>query len=496
MRFGRHAVWSAFVFAGSAQALTLAELKQELAQHPEAEWSAGETPAVAQFGGKAHAFGLPAAWLEARKGLETVLEFPTPEGAPTTFDWRNASGINWVSPVKNQGRCGSCVAFAATAAFESQFNVAIGRAGVDFDASEQDLFSRIGSCDSGSWPASATAALRSRGALDEACYPYVSGRLGEDAPTSGACADAAARAIKITGSQTFGPSQAKAALLNGPLMTTMTVYEDFMFYTGGVYRHVAGDYAGGHAVTIVGYDDEARAWIVKNSWGTDWGESGFFRIAYDDVSGVGSSNTAFTLSTPNTYLKLASPTHLSAVAGDLELRGVTTRDLALDGAPFSIVGKGTARSRHDGRLDTTSLSATVDTTALEDGVYEVKLASEVSGQTARPWYAVVAVANHPQNVVVTLAPDAFDPSRPIRDRVFFNIGATVDRVPLTSIDFVIEKADGAPVRTTMIEDPGTRAKIGWRTASYANGDYRVKAVGKIGALQAFSSGWTHLTVQN
>jgi len=71
----------------------------------------------------------------------------------------------------------------------------------------------------------------------------------------------------------------------GPLTTTFTVYSDFFSYRSGVYTYTSGTYQGGHAVLIVGYDDPGQYFIVKNSWGTGWGEAGFFRIAYSEVSG-------------------------------------------------------------------------------------------------------------------------------------------------------------------------------------------------------------------
>ena len=52
-----------------------------------------------------------------------------------------------------------------------------------------------------------------------------------------------------------------------------------------MYTHVSGGYAGDHAILTVGYDDANQCFIVKNSWGTGWGESGFFRIAYSEITG-------------------------------------------------------------------------------------------------------------------------------------------------------------------------------------------------------------------
>jgi hypothetical protein len=68
----------------------------------------------------------------------------------------------------------------------------------------------------------------------------------------------------------------------GSVTACFYVYQDFFSYGGGVYRHVSGGLAGGHCVVLVGYDDNQGCWIAKNSWGTGWGESGFFRIGYGE----------------------------------------------------------------------------------------------------------------------------------------------------------------------------------------------------------------------
>ena len=75
---------------------------------------------------------------------------------------------------------------------------------------------------------------------------------------------------------------------HGPLVTTFDVYYDFYYYTGGIYKYTSGKYQGGHAVLIVGYRDDPLVdgggyFIVKNSWGLDWGEDGYFNIAYSQI---------------------------------------------------------------------------------------------------------------------------------------------------------------------------------------------------------------------
>jgi len=69
-------------------------------------------------------------------------------------------------------------------------------------------------------------------------------------------------------------------MTNGPVEVAFTVYADFETYTGGIYHHVTGDELGGHAVKMLGWGVENGTpyWIVANSWNSDWGEGGFFRI--------------------------------------------------------------------------------------------------------------------------------------------------------------------------------------------------------------------------
>ena len=59
------------------------------------------------------------------------------------------------------------------------------------------------------------------------------------------------------------------------------VYSDFPAYTKGVYERTTDQAEGGHCVCCVGYDNARQAWLCKNSWGTGWGEDGFFWIGYE-----------------------------------------------------------------------------------------------------------------------------------------------------------------------------------------------------------------------
>ncbi|HVN24434.1 MAG TPA: C1 family peptidase [Syntrophorhabdales bacterium] len=208
-------------------------------------------------------------------------------GSPASLDWRNNSG-NSVTPVRNQGNCGSCWAFATTAALES----ALIRSGVPaagLDKSEQVLVScgGAGSC-AGGYISTASQFIQNTGLPAETCYPYTA----TDGTCSAACSNWQSSTSKISSwSWVTTSSPTVTALKNGlnsygPLVTTMDVYNDFFYYTSGIYAHTSGSYAGGHAVLLVGYDDPGQYFIVKNSWGTGWGESGFFRIAYTELTSV------------------------------------------------------------------------------------------------------------------------------------------------------------------------------------------------------------------
>jgi len=77
--------------------------------------------------------------------------------------------------------------------------------------------------------------------------------------------------------------------------TAFNVYSDFMNYKSGVYQHKSGVLEGGHAIKILGWGTASglNYWLCANSWGTSWGESGFFRIAYGEC-GIDSSIYACT----------------------------------------------------------------------------------------------------------------------------------------------------------------------------------------------------------
>lgn len=213
---------------------------------------------------------------------------PSAAGTPSAYDLRDVGGKSFVTQIKDQKNCGSCVAFGTTATIESRLRVQRNDPNLAIDLSEAHLFFCHGrddgaSCSTGWWPQKAFDAIKSKGIVDEACYPYENGLSKQDC--SGLCSNWAERVIKITGYTvlTNKPAEIKKWIsTNGPVSACFIVYQDFFSYKNGIYKHVTGAQSGGHCVTIVGYNDNPGYWICKNSWGTGWGEQGFFRIAYGE----------------------------------------------------------------------------------------------------------------------------------------------------------------------------------------------------------------------
>ena len=202
--------------------------------------------------------------------------FPMDKTIPSSLNWRDLGGI---TSVKNQAQCGSCWAFAATAEMEAYVKIYYG---VDLDLSEQQVVScnPYGAGCDGGWATAAYYIFQQRGAVLENCHPYL-----QADPPQAPCEEADYKKYAwITGYNYISNdvNQIKAALQYGPVCTGIDGGAALESYGSGCFN-VPGQVVN-HLVLIVGYDDRAcggnGAWLIKNSWGPDFGEGGYAWIQY------------------------------------------------------------------------------------------------------------------------------------------------------------------------------------------------------------------------
>ncbi|KAA8524260.1 hypothetical protein F0562_010683 [Nyssa sinensis] len=216
---------------------------------------------------------------------------------PSTMDWRKKGAV---TPVKDQGQCGCCWAFSAVAAMEGITQLTTGKLIslaeqelVDCDTSGEDQ-----GCEGGLMDTAFQYIQQNHGLTTEANYPY----KGVD----GTCNTnkAANHAAKITGYEDV-PANSKSALLkavaNQPVSVAIDAGgSDFQFYSSGVFTGQCGTELD-HGVTAVGYgtdEDGTKYWLVKNSWGTGWGEEGYIRMQRDVAADEGLCGIAMQASYP------------------------------------------------------------------------------------------------------------------------------------------------------------------------------------------------------
>jgi hypothetical protein len=213
--------------------------------------------------------------------LSATVTAALPVALPTGFDWRNKGGTNYISPVKNQGNCGSCVSFCSVALVEAMAAIELGRFFLDLSEADLHFCSSHGASCGGWWPPDALDQVKSRGVVNEADFPYASAFPG---PHCMAVADRPHKISKINNWTTLATMAARKNWLVtvGPLSCVFHVYDDFYSYHSGVYRHVTGGHSGYHCVEVVGYSDIEQCWILKNSWANTWGDNGFVKIGYGE----------------------------------------------------------------------------------------------------------------------------------------------------------------------------------------------------------------------
>jgi len=266
--------------AGTAMAVDIEQVRARI-KATGANWTAGETSVSNLSPEEMQQYcnlniEIPENW------YDMTFDLPIPEDMPAHLDWRDIDGQDFTTPIKDQHPCGTCATFSSIGAFEALFKIAVDNPFIVPDFSEQHVYS----CE-GFMPYTffhPMAYLKNDGAPDETCYPYHCENFGDRPPCSESCDDWSNRAFKTKSYRMMmwpSSEQIKAALQDGPIVAGFQVRDDFFTYTGGVYENTGGMIQGGHGIAIVGYDDEGEYWICKNSWGTEWGEEGWFRYKWE-----------------------------------------------------------------------------------------------------------------------------------------------------------------------------------------------------------------------
>ena len=199
---------------------------------------------------------------------------------PLSVDWRTKDVVN---PVRDQGQCGSCWAFATTANAESVWAISKGNL---LDLSEEflvDCASGVGyynlGCNGGQ-PDSAFKYMINNGQCTESSYPYKAGVT----KTAGTCQKCTSAGVSFSScSDVTSKNQVALAEAVSKQPVTIAIEADtryFQSYSGGILDSTSCGTTLDHAVMIVGYGSQNGIdyWIVRNSWGNTWGESGYVRI--------------------------------------------------------------------------------------------------------------------------------------------------------------------------------------------------------------------------
>merc|ERR1740130_2237561 len=238
--------------------------------------------------------------MHARSFLQRI------DAIPKSWDWADVHGMNYLEPVMDQADCGSCYAASSVRMLTARHKIRTNNTNaIPWSISFPLHCSEYNQGCKGGFGFLLSKWSEDVGLLPATCLPY---------NTSGSCESRcdpkslkkryrAANHHMVGG--WYGSSSSVPMMLelhkNGPLVVSFEPSDDFMMYSGGIFSQTELAIPApmirshtewlkvDHAVLLVGWGEEMgqKYWLVQNSWGTDWGEGGYFRIARDiNDSGV------------------------------------------------------------------------------------------------------------------------------------------------------------------------------------------------------------------
>merc|ERR1712241_1561991 len=229
---------------------------------------------------------------------------------PGEFDARK-QWQEFIHPIRDQQRCGSCWAFSASEVLSDRVAIVQGSPSPVLSAEDMVSCDRSDHGCRGGELSTAWNYLTSTGIVTDSCFPYTAG--GGDAPSCiTECVDSESFVrTRATGSYAINGAinMQKDIMTHGPIQVGFKVYRSFQVYRSGIYhkRFLEVLPMGGHAVKIVGWgvgtDIFGRPvdyWTVANSWGSSWGQDGFFQIKRgNDECGIESMGPPYAGTAPN-----------------------------------------------------------------------------------------------------------------------------------------------------------------------------------------------------
>ncbi|XP_065074767.1 cathepsin B-like [Ochlerotatus camptorhynchus] len=291
---------SSFSSYFGAKLQTTAKLAAKF-QHLTKTWTAGSNPKPPA----SYRSGVNMIELEKTRLPLGILADVEDLNLPETFDARQQwPECQSLKEIRDQGCCGSCWAVSAASTMTDRWCIrSKGKEHFLFGA--MDLLTCCLSCGQGcrggvpgpAWNFWVEKGLSSGGQLNsrQGCHPYSIGEChipgeDEDTPKCSKKCQSGYNVTEVWQDRRFGrvayslPNDERKIMeeifVNGPVQATFWTYLDLHAYKSGVYRHVWGPQAGGHAVKLLGWgiENNTKYWLVANSWGKGWGDNGFFKI--------------------------------------------------------------------------------------------------------------------------------------------------------------------------------------------------------------------------